>query len=540
MSAPRAIVIGAGHNGLVCAAYLARAGLAVEVLERRALIGGASVTEEVWPGFRVSRAAYVLGLFRPQIVSELGLDRHGLELLPRTPSSFTPLIDGRALVLGSDQRANVAEIRRFSERDADAFPRYEALLERIAAAVEPLLDAPPAEPSLRGPRDLLPWWLGLRAVAKLGRDLPRAAAVLFGAARDLLEEWFDCEPLKATLATDAVIGAFASPAQPGTGYVLFHHVMGSVTGHRGVWAYVAGGIGKLPEAIAAAARAAGATIRTDCAVSRVRIQQGRAVGVTLASGEDVDADVVVSSADPACTFLGLVGERELPEGFVRGLRRLDFRSPVFKVNLALRRLPEFRVRGRAEPVPLTGTIHVGCEDLDALEAAFNDAVQGEVSRRPMIELTIPSVLDPTLAPEGCHVASIFAQYAPARAMDDPEWPVLRERALRHIIAALEEVAPGFGEAIEHVEVLAPPDIERLFALTGGNIFHGAMTPDRLLFLRPLPGWARYRTPIHGLYLCGAGTHPGGGIIGACGRNAAGEIRRDLSVALARRRPYGFR
>jgi len=503
----------------------------VEVLERRALIGGASATEEAWPGFHVSRAAYVLGLFRPQIVSELGLDKHGLKLLPRAPSSFTPLRDGRALVLGSDQRANVAEIRRFSEHDADAFPRYEALLERIAGAVEPLLDVPPPEPGLRGPRDLLSWWLGLRAAAKLGRDLPRAAAVLLGAARDLLEEWFDSEPLKATLATDAVIGAFASPSQPGTGYVLFHHVMGSVTGHRGVWAYVAGGIGKLPEAIAAAARAAGAAIRTDCGVSRVRIRQGRAIGVTLANGEDVDAEVVVSSADPGCTFLGLVGERELPESFVRGLRRLDFRSPVLKVNLVLHRLPEFRLRDRPEPVPLTGTIHIGSEDLNALDTAFNDAVQGDVSRRPMIELTIPSVLDPTLAPEGSHVASIFAQYAPARVTDDPEWPALRERALRRIIAVIEEVAPGFGDSIQHVEVLATPDLERLFALTGGNIFHGAMAPEHLLFLRPLPGWARYRTPIHGLYLCGAGTHPGGGIIGACGRNAAGEIRRDLSRSL---------
>jgi phytoene dehydrogenase-like protein len=524
----RVVIIGAGHNGLVCAAYLARAGLEVKIVERREVLGGSCVTEELWPGFHVSRAAYVLGLFRPHIVKELDLERFGLRLLPRNPSSLTFTPAGRSLVLGADLAANVEEIRRFSTRDADAFPRYEALLEKVARAAEPLLDVAPPQPVPRSVRDLTSWLAGLRSFARLGRDLPRAAAIFLGPARDLLEEWFDSEPLRATLATDAVIGAFASPSTPGTGYVLFHHVMGSVTGHRGVWAYVAGGMGKLSDALAAAARSAGAVIRTGSEVAQVRILDGRAVGVTLADGEEIDADAVISGADPARTFFGLVGERLLPEEFVRGLRVLDFRSPVLKMNLALRRLPQFRVEDREVLPPLAGTVHLGALSLDALDDAFEQARRGEVSETPMVELTIPSVVDLSLAPEGCHLASIFAQYAPALAADDPRWSQLREHAAERILSQVESVAPGFRDDILHYELLAAPDLERTFGLTGGNIFHGAMTPDRLLFSRPLPGWTGYRTPIEGLYMCGSGTHPGGGIIGACGRTAAAEVKRDLT------------
>jgi phytoene dehydrogenase-like protein len=525
MPARGVVVIGAGHNGLACAAYLARAGMDVTVLERSPRVGGACTTEERWPGFRVSRAAYVVGLLRPRVVRELELERHGLRLLPRTPASFTPLPDGRSLVLGAGPKADVEEIRRFSPRDADAYPRFEALVERVARAVEPMLDAPPPELRLRGPRDAGPWWLALRAALRLRSELPRAARLLLGPARDLLEEWFDSEPLRATLATDAVIGAFAAPSAPGTGYVLFHHVMGSVTGARGVWAYVEGGMGRLSEALAAAARAAGAAIRTGTPVARIRLDRSRASGVVLESGEEVPADAVVSSADPAHTFLRLLDTDALPEDFVRAVRGLDFRSPVVKLNLALREPPRFRTRDR-ESAPLSGTIHVGAPDLDALERAFDDARRGDVSGAPMVELTIPSIVDPTLAPAGRHVASIFAQYAPARAMDDPEWPALRDRMQDRVLASVEALAPGFTDSILELEALAPPDLESELGLTGGNIFHGAMTPDRLLFLRPVPGWARYRTPVDALYLCGAGAHPGGGVLGACGRNAAREILRD--------------
>ena len=525
MSARRVVVVGGGHNGLVCAAYLARGGAKVTLLERRSLLGGACVTEEPWPGYRISRAAYVLSLFRPRIARELELARHGLVLLPRTPSSYTPLPDGRSLVLGADRSANATEIARFSKRDAEAFPRYEALLERIARAIEPTLDAAPPDPLLRRPADLRPWWLLLKAALRLGRDTPAAARLLLGPARELLEEWFDSEPLRGTLATDAVIGAFAAPSTPGTGYVLFHHVMGSVTGERGVWAYVRGGMGSLSDALARAARAAGAELRCDAPVARIRTSEGRIRGVYLEDGEEIDADCVASCADPARTF-GLLEEAELlPEDFRRGLAAIDYRSPVVKLNLALRALPHFGSRDRpdAEPTPLSGTIHLGAQDLDSIDAAYEDARAGRVSERPVVELTLPSVVDPTLAPKGRHVASIFAQYAPARATDDPEWPELRDRMRDRVLAACDEAAPGFSDSVEHVEVLAAPDLEETFGLTGGNIFHGAMTPDRLMFMRPLPGWARYRTPVTGLFLCGAGTHPGGGVMGAPGRNAALEI-----------------
>ncbi len=522
----RVVIIGGGHNGLVCAAYLARAGAQVTLLERRALLGGACVTEELWPGYRVSRAAYVLSLLRPRIARELELERFGLQLLPRAPSSFTPLPDGRSLVLGPDRAANVAEIERFSPRDARAFPAYEALLERIASALEPTLDAPPPEPWPRRPQDFLAWWLALRAGARLGRDLPRAARLLLGPARSLLEEWFDSEPLRTTLASDAVIGAFAAPSTPGTGYVLFHHVMGSISGHRGVWAYVRGGMGALSEALAAAARAAGVSLRTDAEVDRIRTAQDRAIGVTLAGGEEIDAGVVVSAVDPARTFGALDDPGVLPDEFRRALDGLDFRSPVVKLNLALRELPRFRVHDRPEP-PLGGTIHLGPQNLDQIEHAFDDARNGEVSSRPLVELTLPSVIDPTLAPAGRHVASIFAQYAPVRPTDDAAWPRLREQMRDRVLAVVDEVAPGFSDSIEALEVLAAPELEDVFGLTGGNIFHGAMTPDRLLFLRPLAGWSRYRTPVRGLYLCGSGTHPGGGVMGAPGRNAALAIARDL-------------
>ncbi len=526
MGSARIVIIGGGHNGLVCAAYLARAGAQVSLLERRDVLGGACVTEELWPGYRVSRAAYVLSLLRPRIARELELERFGLQLLPRSPSSFTPLLDGRSLVLGPDRAANVAEIERFSPRDAQAFPAYEALLERIASALEPTLDAPPPEPWPRHPRELLAWWLALRAGARLGRDLPRAVRLLLGPAKSLLEEWFDSEPLRTTLASDAVIGAFAAPSTPGTGYVLFHHVMGSISGHRGVWAYVRGGMGALAEALAAAARAAGVSLRTDAEVARIRTAQERAIGVTLAGGEELDAEVVVSAVDPARTFRALDNPGALPDGFRRALDGLDFRSPVVKLNLALRELPRFRVHDRPEP-PLGGTIHLGPQNLDQIEQAFDDASKGEISSRPLVELTLPSVIDPSLAPDGRHVASIFAQYAPARPMQDPAWPELRDRMRERVLAVVDEAAPGFSDSIEALEVLAPPDLEDVFGLTGGNIFHGAMTPDRLLFLRPLAGWSRYRTPLRGLYLCGSGTHPGGGVMGAPGRNAALAITRDL-------------
>ena len=528
MSGRHVVVLGGGHNGLVCAAYLARAGARVTLLERRDLLGGACVTEELWPGYRVSRASYVLSLLRPRILRDLRLRSFGLELLPRDPSSFTPLPDGRSLVLGSDRARNLEEIGRFSSRDAAVFPSYESLLERVAAALEPTLDAPPPEWPPRSYHDLKPWWLAGRALLKLRRDLPRTARLLLAPARELLEEYFESEPLRATLATDAVIGAFAAPSTPGTGYVLFHHVMGSAGGRRGIWAYVRGGMGKLADALADAGRSLGAELRTGAEVASICTRGGAATGIVLADGEEIQADAVVSGADADRTFGLLDDSSQLPEEFVRSLRQIDYRSPVVKLNLALRELPRFRCRDR-EQVPLAATIHVGPSDLDAIDRAYEQARAGDVSECPMVELTIPSVLDDTLAPSGRHVASIFAQYAPALAGDDPRWPALRSTIRDRILNAVEQVAPGFSDSIEHEEILAAPDTERIFGLTGGNIFHGAMTPDRLLFMRPVPGWARYRSPIRALYMCGAASHPGGGVMGASGYNAAHEIARDLRL-----------
>jgi phytoene dehydrogenase-like protein len=520
-------VIGAGHNGLVAAALLARAGLRTLVFERRAVLGGACVTEELWPGYRISRAAYVAGLLRPGLVRELGLEARGLRLVARDPASFTPLPDGGGLLLGRDAARARESIRRFSERDARAWPRYEAFLDRVARGIEPLLDRAPPDPARPRWRDVGAWGALARAALRLRADLPRAAALLVGAARPALEGWFESEPLRGTLATDAVIGAWASPATPGTGYVLFHHVMGETHGARGVWAYVRGGMGCLSEAIASAARDAGAQIRLEAPIGSIAVQDGRVRGVVLADGVFVAARAVVSGADPHRTLLGLVGAGQLPEPFAREIAALDFRSPVLKINAALGALPRFRgCPGAAAGPEHAGTVHVGAVTLDALERSFAAAAHGELPDRPLVELTLPSALDASLAPPGRHVASLFVQHVPW-SPGPGGWDAQRERFADRVFALVDEVAPGFSASVLHREVLAPPDLERVFGLTGGNIFHGAMTPDRLFVLRPLPGWARYRTPIAGLYLCGAGTHPGGGVMGACGRNAAREILHDL-------------
>jgi phytoene dehydrogenase-like protein len=518
-----AVVIGAGHNGLVAGAYLARAGLRTLILERRHVIGGASVSEELWPGYRVSRAAYVAGLLRPCVVRELGLEQRGLRLLRRRPSSYTPLPDGRGLLLGGGAESDRTSIGSFSRRDARRYPEYEAFLDRVARLLEPLLDRPPPDPArLRG-RDLPALLSLLRGAWRVRKDLSHAAALLLGPARTALEAWFESEPLRATLATDAVIGAFAPPSAPGTGYVLFHHVMGETHGERGVWAYVEGGMGRLAEAIARAASEAGAEIRREAPVERLELGPRGVCGLALADGSAIESDCVLSSLDPQRTFLGLVGAEHLPDHFAREIASLDFRSGSLKLNLALERLPAFHGRDAAGPEH-RGTIHVGASDLDALDAAFAAADRGELPERPIVELTLPSSVDDTLAPQGHHVASLFVQYAPYAPAQG--WDALRDPFADRVLALVDEVAPGFSASVLQREVLAPPDLERIFGLTGGNIFHGAMSLDRLGFMRPLPGWARYRTPLAGLYLCGAGTHPGGGVMGACGRNAALEVLRD--------------
>ena len=518
------IVIGAGHNGLTAAAYMSRAGRRVLVLERRTVIGGCAVTEELWPGFKISRASYVAGLLRPAVIDELHLARNGLTLLPRTPSSFTPQSDNRGLVLGPDLAATCDEIRYFSARDAERYPAYENFLERVAQLVDPLLDVPPPDPGRVRWRDIASMLSLIGRARKLGTDLPKALAMLNGAAAPTIAAWFESEPLRATLATDAVIGAWAAPSTPGTGYVLFHHVMGITNGQRGVWAYVRGGMGEISNALAAAARRHGTEIRCETPVARIKAVNGRTTGVVLEDGTEINAPIVVSNADPKVTLLDLLGDAGIPDDVRDGIENLDFRSPVMKINVALDRLPLFPSRPDAGPA-LCGTIHLGATRLSAIEESFIAAQAGSLPQRPMIEMTIPSTLDDSLAPPGKHVASLFVQHVPF-AMRDSYWNTARDQFADRVFALIDEVAPGFSASVLHRDVLAPPDLERIFGITGGNIFHGAMTVDRLLFMRPLPGLSQYRTPVKGVYMCGAGTHPGGGVMGACGRNAAGVILRD--------------
>jgi phytoene dehydrogenase-like protein len=520
------IVVGGGHNGLVLAAYLARAGERVLVLEARDRVGGACTTEETWPGFRVSTAAYVVSLFRPEIVRDLELARHGYAVLERNPSSFTPFPDGRHLLLGPDAAANRSEVAKLSPRDAERLPRYEAMLERIARAIEPTLLETPPDPFSGRIRDLLRLLRDGRRLLALREDGPAAIEILTAPARAVLDRWFESDALKATLATDAIIGAWASPSTPGTAYVLFHHVMGETNGARGVWGYVRGGMGTLSEALAAAARAHGAEIRTSARVARILVRGGAAVGVALEDGTELSARRIASNADASRTLLGLVREPELPPGVADAVRAIDYASGSVKINVALSGLPDFRaLPGSASPGPQhRGTIHVA-PSLDHLERAFDDARNGMPSRAPVLECTLPSAVDPSVAPPGRHLMSMFVQYAPYR-LAQGSWEEERERFAARCFDALEEYAPGFRRLVLAHEVLAPPDIERRFGLTGGNIFQGAMTLPQLFSMRPLPGHADYRTPIENLYLCGAATHPGGGVMGACGYNAAREMLRD--------------
>lgn len=532
----RCVIVGGGHNGLVAAAYLARAGHRVTVLERREVLGGACVTEELAPGYHCSTASYVVSLLDPRIVEELELARRGYRVLARDPSSFTPWPDGRYLLLGNDAERNAESIARFSARDADALPRYEAFLTRVAEALEPALMEPPPEllplPSSWRRRSLAErlralrgGWRLRRALKHLGDEQPAAMEMLLGAASTILDRWFESPAVKATLATDAVIGTFLPPSAPGTGYVLLHHVMGAAGGERGVWGYVAGGMGAITGALADAARDAGAELRTATPVRRIRVADGRATGVELEDGEVMDADIVLSGATPEVTFRRLLDESELPATFRAATERIDYSSASAKINLALSGPPEFSCLPTGGEVgdPHRGTIHI-TPDTAGMERAYADARAGAVSDEPLIEMTIPSAIDDSLAPPGHHIANLFVQYAPY-ALADGDWETERPRLLERCLAAIDAYAPGFRESVLHSEVLAPPDLEARFGLTGGNIFHGAMTPAQLLSLRPVPGWSDYHTPVRGLYLCGSGAHPGGGVSGMPGYNAAREVLR---------------
>jgi phytoene dehydrogenase-like protein len=514
-----AIIIGAGHNGLVAACYLARAGKKVLVLERRYVVGGACVTEEVFPGFKVSTAAYVNSLFRKDIIRELRLAEYGFAVLERNPSSFTPFADGRYLMLGGDRDLNRREIGKFSIRDAENYPKYEAMLERVADVIEPTLEMTP--PNLLRP-GLKDFWnllkLG-RAFQKMGSGMSEAVEILSGPARTILDRWFESEQVKATLATDAVIGAMAAPSMPGTAYVLFHHVMGETNGKRGVWAYVKGGMGGLTQALASAAKALGVEIRVNTEVQRIIVQHGHATGVALANGDEFRAPVVASNADAHVTFNRLLDSRLLPPSFAEAVSRINYDSASLKINVALSEVPVFTACPGPQPGPQhRGTIHI-CPDQDYIERAYDDAKYGRPSAQPILECTIPSVVDPSVAPPGQHLMSMFIQYAPYK-LREGNWDQMRESFADRCFDLLNEYAPNFKRSVIARQVLTPLDLERTFNLTGGNIFQGAMTLNQLFFLRPVVGFASYRTPIRGLFLCGSAAHPGGGVIGAAGKNAA--------------------
>jgi phytoene dehydrogenase-like protein len=520
-----ALIIGAGHNGLVTAAYLAKAGWKVLVLERRDVLGGCCNTEEVWPGYKVSTAAYVNSLLRPEIINDLELKKHGFEMLPRSPSSFTPFPDGRYLMMGPDRELTLREIAKFSAKDAEQYPKYEEMLTRVADFLEPLLTQVPPDP-WGGIGDL--WKLGQLGLKfrKLGRHVgAEAVEILTGAARPILDRWFESDELKATLATDAVIGAFASPSMPGTAYVLFHHVMGECNGVRGVWGYVRGGMGMIAQSIAAAARQHGAEIKTNTDVGRIIVRDGQAVGVALNDGTEFQAKRVASCADCHATFTKLIDVNDLPSDFVASLKRIDYNSATVKINVAISEPPQFRaLPGTGIGPQHHGTMHI-CPSQDYIERAYDDAKYGRPAENPMLECTMATALDPTLAPPGKHILSMFIQYAPYH-LKDSTWDVERDRFADRCFDLLNEYAPNFKSSVIARQVIAPPDMERLWNITGGNIFQGAMSLDNMFSLRPAAGYADYRMPVKGLYLCGAAAHPGGGVMGAAGLNAARVMLRD--------------
>lgn len=524
-----AIIVGAGHNGLVTAGYLAQKGLKVLVLERRPVIGGACVTEEPLPGHRVSTVSYVCSLLDPRVIADLELSRFGYSIFPKDPASFTPLPDGRSLLFWQDEKKTFDEIAKFSRSDAEHFPAYESLINRLAIFAESQFRKTPAN---LFPTNLGDWkrslTLGGELLALGWRDLTRFAKVMGSSVRSFLDEHFESDVIKATLATDGVIGFNGGPSTPGSAYVLLHHCMGEVGGKRGLWGFVKGGMGGITQALGAFARAKGAVIQTDTAVAMIGVRSGRAVGVVLEDGEEVEAGIIVSNADPKRTFLHLIEEGHLPASFRSGIDAIKMDGNVMKVNLILGELPNFKAYPGTDPGPQhKGTIHI-CPSLQYMEEAWRDAEQGRPSKNPMLECCIPTTYDDSLVPSGRHIMSIFVQYAPYR-LKEGSWDDLRDRFADRVIDTLAEYAPNIRGAIIDRQVLTPLDLEREFGLTHGNIFHGDMVLSQLFSLRPIRGWAQYRTPIENLYLCGSGTHPGGGVTGLPGYNAAREILIDIEA-----------
>ncbi len=516
-----AVVIGAGHNGLVAAAYLAKAGRRVLVLERRSVVGGAAATEEFYPGFRGPTGATLCGLLRPEVMRDLQLAAHGLQFLPCDPEVVTLGDDGTALRLWNDPAKSQAEISTRSTRDAEAYPRFTSFLTRLAAIADPVLASTPPDVDGLGIVDELFLLRRAWTARKLGKEgIGQAVRMVPMSVRSVLNEWFETELLRATLAMDALIGVGRGPWSPGTAFGLLHHFLPRARGTA--WSFVRGGMGNLSRALASSAQAAGVTIRTDAAVERILTSDGRVSGVQFATGETIPARIVLSNADPKRTFLQLVDPAELGLEFTSQVRNIQMDGSVAKVNFALNAAPAIPMQGDGGLV--APHFRIG-PSLEYLERAYDDAKYGAPSEHPFLDVVIPTVVDPDLAPAGKHVMSVLVQYAPYR-LKKGNWDDRREKLGEVVVDLLDGHIPGFRKLVLGQEVLTPVDLERRFGMTGGHIYHGEMTLNQQFVLRPVPGWSQYRTPIEGLYLCGSGAHPGGGITGAPGYNSAREVLRN--------------
>jgi len=527
MTTSDAIVIGGGHNGLVCAFYLARAGLKVSVLERRHIVGGAAVTEEFHPGFRNSTASYTVSLLQPKIVRDMDLHGHGLRIVARALQNFLPLNDRDYLAVGGARTKG--EVAKFSARDAARLDEYYARLNAVAGVLRALMLKTPPNVAGSGWMQALPQMLkaARMAVPVAGLDLPakRDLLALFAqSAGDYLDDWFESDPIKAAFGFDGVVGNYASPYAPGSAYVLLHHALGEVNGERGVWGHAVGGMGAITQAMARACAAAGVDIRTDTGVREVIVEKGRAAGAVTQTGETFRAPIVVSNLNPKLLLGALVDPAVLPADFRARIAAYRCGSGSFRINVALSGLPRFACLPEAGDHLTAGIIMA--PSLAYMERAYGDARAHGWSREPIVEMLVPSVVDDSLAPPGQHVASLFCQHVAPELPEGRSWDDHREEVADLMIATVDRYAPGFKASVLGRQILSPLDLERIFGLVGGDIMHGKLSLDQLFSARPVLGHGDYRAPVPGLYMCGAGTHPGGGVSGAPGHNAAHEVLRD--------------
>ena len=521
------LIIGGGHNGLTCACYLAGAGLKVRVLERREVVGGAAVTEEFHPGFRNSTASYTVSLLNPKVIRDLRLKQHGLKVVLRPLANFLPLSDKDYLKVGGGLAATQQEFAKFSPRDAERLPTYYESLERVADVLRDLiLQTPPNAGG--GVPELLKVLRQSRRFIKLPLSVQRDVLALFTkSAGQVLEQWFESEPTQAVFGFDSIVGNFASPYTPESAYVLLHHVFGEVNGEKGAWGHAIGGMGAITQAMQKEALARGVEITTGAEVAEVRVKHGRAVGAALKDGTEIDADVVVANVNPKLLYLKLVDKQHLDQDFLTRMQGWRCGSGTLRMNVALSELPDFTcLPGKQAQVHHSSGIIIA-PSLKYMERAYFDAKRDGFAKQPIVEMLIPSTVDDSLAPKGQHVASLFCQHFDPEPSNGKTWDEMREEAAATVIDTVDRFAPNFKKSVLGRMVLTPLDLERRFGLIGGDIFHGALTLDQLFSARPVLGNAAYRAPIGALYMCGAGSHPGGGVTGAPGHNAAREILSDL-------------